>query len=486
MEDHPHIIVSRPADSYLNDCACPDHGQLPLSVPQSHSRHTRWHIAPALFRAALRDGYEVAFNPFATSNVVALNRAAVALLNRFAEPYTLADVAQTGELDAATIEQMIQLRLIVPEGEVNAPLHTQPHTLTAWLHVTNACNLRCHYCYIDKTEEAMAEDTGLAAVDAVFRSAQMHGFQTVKLKYAGGESTLNFDLVKQLHERALCRATETGLGLREVVLSNGVALSIPMLEFIHQAHLSLMISLDGVGEVHDAQRVFRNGKGSFKQVARGIDRALACGVMPHLSITVTGRSAAQLPAVVNYALDRNLKFNLNFYRDTDCAISRTDLAHDHQQLIAGMQAAFKVIEMRMPQDRLIDGLVDHAMFDQPHEHACGAGHNYMVIDQRGSVAHCQMEIERSITSVMSQDPLQAIRQPNAHFSNPRASQKQGCRDCAWQRWCAGGCPLLTLKATGRTDVQSPLCDVFKALYPEAIKLEGMRLVQHECKVPQPE
>jgi len=40
--------------------------------------------------------------------------------------------------------------------------------------VTNACNLRCPYCYVHKTDEKMDEATGFAAVDAViaWRSGQ--------------------------------------------------------------------------------------------------------------------------------------------------------------------------------------------------------------------------------------------------------------------------------------------------------------------------
>ncbi len=127
-------------------------------------------------------------------------------------------------------------------------------SLTAWLHITGACNLRCLHCYLDKTNEVMSETVGRAAVEAVFRSAVRHGFKTIKLKYAGGEPTLNFGLVRILHERARALAAALGLELREVVLSNGIALDDAMLDFIRGAGMRLMVSLDGVGAIHDAQR----------------------------------------------------------------------------------------------------------------------------------------------------------------------------------------------------------------------------------------
>jgi uncharacterized protein len=36
--------------------------------------------------------------------------------------------------------------------------------------------------------------------------------------------------------------------------------------------------------------------------------------------------------------------------------------------------------------------------------------------------------------------------------------------------------VATLAATGRFDVRSPNCDICRRIYPEAVRLEGMRLL----------
>jgi hypothetical protein len=66
--------------------------------------------------------------------------------------------------------------------------------LTAWLHVTIACNLRCPYCYMHKSAAGTDESAGLAAVLAVIKSAFAYGFLAVKLKYTGGEASVNHPL----------------------------------------------------------------------------------------------------------------------------------------------------------------------------------------------------------------------------------------------------------------------------------------------------
>ncbi|HID63887.1 MAG TPA: SPASM domain-containing protein, partial [Anaerolineae bacterium] len=113
----------------------------------------------------------------------------------------------------------------------------------------------------------------------------------------------------------------------------------------------------------------------------------------------------------------------------------------------------------------------------PHNRPCGAGHSYLVIDQNGRVARCQMEIERTVTDITAEDPLGVIRTNQIGFHNLSVDEKDGCRECVWRYWCAGGCPLLTYRVTGRNDVKSPYCNVYQALYPEVLRLEGLRLLK---------
>ena len=467
-EEGTTLKIPAASESIETDCACSDHDSARLSDQFAFDQSLPWQQSTGLYRASLKDSHELAFNPLGPAGVVVLNQPARAILDHYHQPQPLNDT---------TSRQLAALQLLMPINQPQPTMRSTPSTLTAWLHVTNACNLRCTYCYLNKTAEAMREDTGRAAVDAVFRSALANGFRAVKLKYAGGEATLNFRLIQTLHDYARQQANRTGLELREVVLSNGVALSAVVLEWLRHENVRLMISLDGVGSAHDAQRVFRNGRGSFEWVARGLDRALAGGLAPHLSITVTARNADRLAEAAAFAIERDVPFNLNFFRDNDCVATTADLAADNAQLITGMKAAFAVIEANLPRRRLIDALVDRSAFNAPHEHPCGAGRNYLVIDHYGRVARCQMEIERPVSDVLIEDPLSAIREHSRGFQNTPVDEKEGCRECTWRYWCAGGCPLLTYRATGRSDVKSPYCRVYKALYPEVLRLEALRLMK---------
>ena len=353
----------------------------------------------------------------------------------------------------------------------------QPQTLTAWLHLTNTCNLRCTYCYVSKSSESMSDDIGRQAVSAVFRTAKQQGFTSLKLKYAGGEPTLKFELLKALQQQARALAAQTQLGLQATVLSNGVSITHAMLEYFRAENIRLAISLDGVGDAHDQQRPLINGRGSFVRVARTIDRAIAVQLKPHLSITVTPHTADRLAEIVSFALDRELFFNLNFARDCEAAPSPIDVSLDHGRLIDGLRAALAVIATRLPRHRLIDGLLDRSAFNAPHEYACGVGRSSVVIDQRGRVSRCQMDMANPVTHISAADLLHDIQVNPADYQAVPVSARPDCADCTWRYWCAGGCPLLTRRLTGRVDAQSSYCDVYRAIYPDIVRLEGLRLLK---------
>lgn len=453
------------------DCACPAIAVLPgCDMPDAPGM--LWQLPPNLYRTPLPDNHLLAFNPSGTGSVAVLNKPARTVLESFANPRPVEDI---------TARRLAELSLLQPEhGTVpvsSSAYSAYSQMLTAWLHVTDACNLDCAYCYLQKSGEAMDETTARAAVEAVFRSAVRGGFQAVKLKYAGGEPTLNFRVVQSMHECAAHLSQKTGITLNEAILSNGVTLTPRMLDFISGAGIRLSISIDGVGAAHDSQRATRDGRGSFEAAERGIYLALDYGVKPYLSITVTKLNAFCIADVVAFALELGLPFNLNFCRDGNCVEAGGGLSASNVELIDAMKAVFAVVEEKMPPQSLISSLVDRASFEGPHLYPCGAGHNYMVIDQRGRVARCHMEIDHPVTDVSAADPLAAVRSERSGFQNIPVDEKDGCRDCEWRYWCAGGCPLVAYRATGTGSVKSSYCSVYKHLYPEVLRLEGLRLLK---------
>jgi uncharacterized protein len=465
-----------------DDCACPTDG-LSLECSSQRIQETIQYAIPPLQTSELNNEFSLVFNPLGHAGVIVLNREATALLRSFEQPKALRDVAGQSSEAFFALYRLAELNLLQPIDSQVQVRHSQPKTLTAWLHVTNECNLCCPYCYVHKSADHMEVERGKQAVEAVFRSALANGFQRVKLKYAGGEATLNFHTVLILHDHARGLAQEHHLELDSVVLSNGVALSGRMITELKARGIRLMISLDGVGEYHDKQRPFVNGKGSFSHVEKALDRLSAQDFVPSISITLSNHNLKGLAETVNYVLKRGLPFTINFYRENECSAAFIDLNYQDEMIISAMKEAFAAIEEDLPFHSLLGAIIDRANLDAPHDRPCGVGNSYLVINHKGGVAKCHMELEQAITDVSAPDPLQLIRIDQIGLQNPSVDEKEGCRECHWRYWCAGGCPALTYRVTGRFDVKSPNCHIYKVLFPEVLRLEGLRLLKYGAQLP---
>jgi uncharacterized protein len=449
---------------------------------------TKWMRNGEAVEVRLDSEHHALFNPLGDGGVTVVNTAAYQIFRSAGERTTLADVLAgwPGSQDeaVAVFSHLAERGMVLPVSSGALPtLAHQPSlaaskVLTAWLHVTNDCNLRCPYCYVSKSSEGMDESTGREAVRAVIASAAVHGFRGVKLKYAGGEASLNHRLVASLHKLARKLTADHGLELWATLLSNGVALSSALVQTLKAEGIRVMISLDGIGDVHDSVRPLVSGRPSFHHVLRTVDQLIEQGHPPHLSITITGRNAAGLADVVRFALERQLTFSFNFFRDNDEASGFADLAYDNDVMISCLREAFAVIEEIMPRRSVLGSVLDRGQLLQPRQQCCGVGQDYVVIDHRGRVAQCHMEIGQGLGDVRRDDPLLLIRDSAAPIKSIPVDEKEGCRECTWRYWCSGGCPVATFRATGRWDIKSPNCSIYLAIFPEALRLEGLRLLKY--------
>lgn len=460
-------------DSSDTDCACAstigeghpaDSYERPINSQRAHQLFT---MAEGALAIPLPGSFVVAFSAYAPYGPCVLNRVAQERWYDFRHPRPLESAFD---------------RLLAAHGLIRS-IHTPPsrpgtsrETLTAWLHITNACNLDCPYCYVRKSSAAMSPTVGFQAIEAITRTALRHGFRRVKLKYAGGEATLHFALIRRLHDFACQRASEAGLMLEEVILSNGTTLRPKDADWLLSENIRLMISIDGIGELHNRLRALRGGGDTFARIEYVVDHILLPrGLRPSITMTVTGLNAGGAADVARWALiERDLPLSFNFYRRNPLSASRAELDLEEKQIIAGMLAAYAEIESFLPARPFLNGLLDRVQAGA-HSHPCGAGLEYIVISHTGKVAQCHMLLEQPTHHDLTDDLMVAIRE--GPLQNLTADEKDGCRDCPFRFYCAGGCPLETYRATGRWDVKSPHCRIYQILFPAALRLEGLRLMK---------
>ena len=151
------------------------------------------------------------------------------------------------------------------------------------LNVTNQCNLSCTYCYeysedkiVDtengKKPKFMSEETARQSVEFMLKESGDN--KVAHITFFGGETLLNFPVLKKTIAYARQRGAEVGKEVDFSLTTNGTLLKPEVIEFLAENHVGVTISIDGPKEVQDKFRVFHNGTGSYDVVAPKIKELL--------------------------------------------------------------------------------------------------------------------------------------------------------------------------------------------------------------------
>lgn len=448
---------------------------------------TRFYAPPETYYRRISPGFYAVVNHHAQRPVSVITAEAARILRSLVGGGTLSGLRKKfpyhseGEIKGLLAD--LRKAELLFEGRLPPVEDSPPAGMIAWLQVTNRCNLRCRYCFIPKTPENMSANTAEGIVDALFRSVLVHGFSRLLIKFTGGEALLNSRAVFAAIDRVEARRRELADRLppsfqtRYELLSNGVVISDLRLRQLGERNIHLMISLDGLKRDHDAQRIFPDGSGSFVRVVRTLERVKRSGIPFNISAVITNLNVEGIPAFVEFLLKDEIPFVFDFYRENPCSAGDSSLKVDEERIIRSMKATYSVIELYLPPQSMLDSLMDMTRLGSLHDRPCGVGRSYVVFDPWGRAAKCQMDFENLVSDLSRPDPLADIRADLRGVQNPPVAEKPGCRACRWIRFCAGGCPLLAYRTSGSYSARSPYCRVFKALVPEVIRLEGLRLLK---------
>ncbi|HID31214.1 MAG TPA: SPASM domain-containing protein [Desulfobacterales bacterium] len=263
--------------------------------------------------------------------------------------------------------------------------------------------------------------------------------------------------------------------MKEVLLTNGVHIRLRDARWLKDAGIKVAISLDGIGQTHDQQRFMVNGQGSFALIEHTIDDVLLpLGIYPDITLTITRWNATGIADAVRWVLQRNLPLSLNFHRTNPNIQDPKSLELEEKAIIEGMKAAYAVFESYLPERPFLDGLLDRVQ-TMAHTQTCGVDNNYVVITHEGELTQCQMTLGKAQGHVADGIALPELKDSFIH--NVSVDDKEGCKTCPFRYRCSGGCPLETYRLTGRWDVKSPHCNIYKVLYPLALRLEGLRIMK---------
>ena len=356
-----------------------------------------------------------------------------------------------------TLGELYRARAIAEAKASAPPPKILPLTViplqTLVVNVTNQCNLSCEYRYeygedkIVDTENGqqpkfMSEETARQAIDFALRESG----QTAMVTFFGGETLMNFPVLKKTVAYARQRANDVGKEIDFSLTTNATLLKPDVIEFLADERIGVTISIDGPQEIQDKFRVFHNGKGSYDLVAPKIKALIA----RHRSRPIGARVTLTRQTLDVMKIYRHLHDEMGFW-EVGFAPVTTAPQRDHAISDAGFDHLLG--QFRTLAKDFLDASLEnrHHGFSNVREtlqeihqgHAkaypCGAGIGLLGVATDGNVSLCHRFAGSEAHSFGSiTDGVDRAKQAaflDAHHIN----HKTDCQSCWARPICAGGC-----------------------------------------------
>jgi len=354
------------------------------------------------------------------------------------------------------VEELHEARVLVKTGSQPERLEAPPADFplqSLVMNLTNQCNLSCTYCYefgADKvaTPEGkpkfMDLETAKASVDFLLSSSA--GRKAVHITFFGGETLMNFPLLKQVVEYASEQASRQDRSVDFSLTTNATLLTPAIIQFLSDHRIGVTVSMDGPPEMHDKLRVFANGRGSYDIVAPKV-KALIEG---HKTRPIVARVTLTNGVSDVVRIYRHLKDEMGFH---EVGFAPVTTSPDRLYAInePGMDRVLDQFHA------LADEYLEYALRGELHgftnvsdtiaelyqgvnkSHPCGAGLGLMGVGPSGDIAPCHRFVD-SDTHALGNIATGLDKEKQTQFlDRGHINGKYDCHTCFARPLCAGGC-----------------------------------------------
>lgn len=151
--------------------------------------------------------------------------------------------------------------------------NNDPTTLSLVLAPTTACNFACPYCFEEKKATATITPEVIERLVAFVKDHKEA--KKVHITWYGDEPLLAFDKMVEIYNSL--SADEMPEIASQSIITNGYCIDERVLSFFREKGCSsIQITVDGLGEKHNATRCLRNSdKGTFDTILANIDSILS-------------------------------------------------------------------------------------------------------------------------------------------------------------------------------------------------------------------
>lgn len=312
------------------------------------------------------------------------------------------------------------------------------------IQVTDACNLRCTYCYqINKKTNVIPFQYATKFLDSILNGqydnyCDYTNAQGIILQFIGGQPFLQVDLIDKITDYFINRLIELNHPWLErfkiSICSNGTLyFQQNVQKFIakHLNHLSFNISIDGNKKLHDSCRIFPDGSGSYDVAIAAVKH-----YKEHFGRQM-GSKMTLAPQNIEYTYQAVVSLIENGYTDINlnCVFEQGWTVQHSKVLYKQLKQLSNYVF-----EHNLEDTVDISMFSEnsfnpmletQNSNWCGGTGSMLAIDYKGDLYPCIRYMQSSLGDDVK--PLIIGNVNTGILVTDEQKQIKSCMDCVTRR-----------------------------------------------------
>lgn len=385
----------------------------------------------------------------------------------------LTDIAVGDLTDEA--KNLIALEFVVPQSfdqkkvfdaAAEKMLRKTPAPSISYVLVTDFCNFRCGYCFIENQLKGpsvvMSKELADKVINVLTNAAK--DLKEYRVTFYGGEPFSNSEIVFYIIEK-LEQASKNKFIFSCV--TNGSLVTEELSKKLKLHNVTVGLSLDGWAKI-DKNRVFTNGHETFNSTLKALTLLKEAGVNVGISCTITKQNYEYAEELVDFFHKLGIK-SLGFNLLTRLKDSSNFEVPDPKQLAQHLFKAYlKAKELHMFEDRIDQRRALYFFKEMFHVYDCPAFGQQIFFSPSGTVGPCQAFYPSGKYQIPVKDNLKVQEEPLFYEWFDLATLKnKECMNCPALGICGGACAYDVYVKTGQLGVKE---NYFCTFQNEILKL----------------
>jgi uncharacterized protein len=325
------------------------------------------------------------------------------------------------------------------------------------LQPTPFCNINCDYCYLpDRSNpKKMSGEVIDRSLDLVLKSGLVK--ETLSIVWHAGEP-LSVPLAFYQDAFARIEGLAPQINVTHSIQTNGTIIDQRWCDLFKKHNVSIGVSIDGPGFLHDRHRKDRRGRGTHAHVMRGIEALKANSIPFHTISVVTADSLDHPDEIFEFFLNLGafqIGFNIEELEGINSSSTISDVANDKveaffRRIYTLQQKASRYLPIR-EFDRAYSAIANVTGSTSTCGNQQTLPFGILSIDWNGNISSFSPELLGSSSATynnfvfgnVQQDSLETLLQ-NPIFLRIATEIHAGVQNCATQceyfAFCGGGAP----------------------------------------------